>query len=40
MNRVLSLQRLALDTAVSVMGNSSGSSTHTCCDGISQEQQL
>lgn len=39
MTRVLSLQRLALDNSASVMGNSSGSSTHSCCDGGSKEQQ-
>ena len=31
MNRVLNLQRLALDTNTGTMGYSSGSSTHTCC---------
>ncbi|MEN5289605.1 MULTISPECIES: class III lanthipeptide [unclassified Stenotrophomonas] len=39
MNRVLNLQRLALDTSVSVMGNSSTSSTHTCC-GPEQVEKL
>lgn len=31
MNRVLNLQRLALDTPVSVAANSSTSSVATCC---------
>ncbi|WP_197718333.1 class III lanthipeptide [Stenotrophomonas maltophilia] len=39
MNRVLNLQRLSLDTSYSLLGNSSTSSTHTCC-GPAQEQEL
>lgn len=31
MNRVLNLQRLAMDTTLSLLGNSSGSSMHSCC---------
>ncbi|MGH8038716.1 MAG: class III lanthipeptide [Stenotrophomonas sp.] len=38
MNRVLNLQRLALDNAISLLGNSSGSSAHSCCG--SQEQEM
>lgn len=39
MNRVLNLQRLSLDTSLSLMGNSSTSSTHSCC-GPTDEQKL
>lgn len=34
MTRILKLQRLALDHANTIRGNSSGSSTHTCCRGM------
>ena len=35
MNRVLNLQRLALEESISLLGNSSGSSVSDCCNGSS-----
>ncbi|MBK0053072.1 class III lanthipeptide [Stenotrophomonas sp. S39] len=37
MNRVLNLQRLALDSSVGLLGNSCSSSTHSCCNGQQQK---
>ncbi|MCC4595940.1 class III lanthipeptide [Xanthomonas campestris pv. phormiicola] len=34
MNRVLNLQRLALDETNSLLGSSTGSSTSNCCNGV------
>lgn len=39
MNRVLSLQKLQLDSSVSLLGNSCTSSAHSCCNTGSQEPQ-
>lgn len=38
MNRVLNLQRLALEESVSLLGNSCSSSDHSCCNGAAQDQ--
>lgn len=39
MNRILKLQRLALDESISLLGNSSGSSTRNCCNDTSQDPE-
>lgn len=36
MNRVLNLQRLAMDETYSVLGSSTGSSTSHCCNNNSE----
>ena len=40
MNRVLKLQRLALDESISVLGNSCSSSHSDCCNGSSEDPKL
>lgn len=40
MNRILKLQRLALDNIDTLFGSSTGSSTSGCCNGRSQNEKI
>ena len=40
MNRVLKLQRLALDESISALGNSCSSSVSSCCNNNAEDPKL
>lgn len=40
MNRILKLQRLALDNLDTMFGSSTGSSSSNCCNGRNQQEKI